>query len=239
MGILDEEKEGQYPICVEPEDCGYDPVMFSGVQTLAEHLEAVDEDRHILHSHPTAQESHLQGITDKALKDAIQQTVRRHDEHRKVISFCFLPVVVEGYRVCIVLQFNRRAFESHYALINDKAFGRSQIATSLIDASIREYFRQWLRELERPDPGADLGSIDRDYNEIIRSAGKYLMYTPANAGRHFTNYMGYFTLATQSRLSATKVQKASGKCWLREGNTPISRQPLICPRRSKYGITGR
>jgi hypothetical protein len=62
VGVLVEEREERYPICVEPEDCGYDPGIFSDVQAQAEHLEAVDEERRIFHSHPKVQENHKQRI---------------------------------------------------------------------------------------------------------------------------------------------------------------------------------
>jgi hypothetical protein len=138
VGTLARETDERHPICVEPEDCGYDPQKFADVQVLAEHLEAVDEERRLFHTHPVVQEGHERRIKAKALKNAIQTAVRRYDEYRGVVSFCSWPVLVEGYKVCVVLQFNRDAFQSHYALVRDKVDDRYEIATSLIDATIRE-----------------------------------------------------------------------------------------------------
>lgn len=207
VGVIVEEGADRYPICVEPEDCGYDPKAFSDVQAQAEHLEAVEE-RPIFHSHPKVQENHEQRIKLRALKNAIQQAVRRYDEYRGVVSFCSWPVLVEGYRVCVVLQFNRDAFESHYALVRNKVDGRYQIATSLADATITEYFSECAKALYKPDPGSGLGLTDRPFDEIIRAAGKSLMYTPAWAGGEGMGLHGLFRSC--NTISSLRYEGAEG-----------------------------
>jgi hypothetical protein len=208
VGVLVEEREDRYPICIEPEDCGYDPEAFSDVQAQAAHLEAVDEERHLFHSHPRAQETHEQRIKLRALRNAIQQAVRRYDKYRGIVSFCSWPVLVEGYRVCVVLQFNGDAFESHYALARNKVDGRHRIYTSLIDATITEYFSECVQTLSKPDPGSGLGLTDRDYDEIIRSAGKSLMYTPAWAGGELMGLHGLFHAC--NTISSLRYEGAEG-----------------------------
>jgi DNA integrity scanning protein DisA with diadenylate cyclase activity len=192
VGILVEDQDDRYPICIEPEDCGYEPDSFSDVKEQAQHLEAIDEERLIIHSHPIAQENHNQRLKLRALKNAIQATINRYDEYRGVISFCSWPVLVQGYRVCVVVQFNRDAFQSHYSLIKDRVDGRYAIATSLIDATVTECLNACVEALHKPDPGSGFGIVERDYDEIIRAAGKYLMYTPASAGAEIDGLHGLF-----------------------------------------------
>ena len=52
FGALVEQNDDRYPICFEPEDCGYDPDSFSDVLALADQMEALDEERHIFHTYP-------------------------------------------------------------------------------------------------------------------------------------------------------------------------------------------
>src|ERR1022692_1202742 len=67
VGLLVENLHDRHPVCVEPEDCGYKPALFGDVKKQSEHLEAVDKERNILHSHPIAQENHLRRLKDRAL----------------------------------------------------------------------------------------------------------------------------------------------------------------------------
>jgi hypothetical protein len=131
VGVLTEDRNDRHPVCLEPEDCGYDVHKFSGVLERANHLEAIDEEKHVLHSHPIAQENHERRMKARALKDAIQQLLNLDDEYHGVISFCSYPVLVEGYKVIVVLQLNRKAYFSHYSLGVSKK-DRFEILTSLL-----------------------------------------------------------------------------------------------------------
>ncbi len=191
VGILVEDRKDRHPICLEPEDCGYEVYKFSDVITRADHLEAIDEEQHMFHSHPIAQENHIRRMKSKALKNAVQQLLNLDDEYHGVISFCSYPVLVEGYKVIVVLQLNRIIYFSHYSLGIRKK-DRFEISTSLLNATIEEYLGECADALSRPNPGAGLGVIERDHDEIIRSAGKHLMYTPASACDEFDGLHGLF-----------------------------------------------
>jgi hypothetical protein len=69
IGVLVEDRKDRHPICLEPEDCGYEPDWFANVKAQALHLEAVDEERHIFHSHPAVQESQTRRLKLKALRE--------------------------------------------------------------------------------------------------------------------------------------------------------------------------
>jgi hypothetical protein len=184
VGILNEERQDRHPICLEPEDSGYEPRMFVNAKEQAMHLEAVDEERHIIHSHSAVQETRLRRLKRKALKNAVQQAVNQFDEYRGVISFCSWPILVEGYQVIVVLQLDRKEFHSYYSLTQNMREGFT-IATSLLDATIQEFLDHCADALNKPNPGASPSLLDRDYDEIIRAAGKQLMYIPAYATYSF------------------------------------------------------
>ncbi len=191
VGVLVEERDDRHPICLEPEDCGFDVTQFEEVKEQAIHLEASDEERHILHSHPIAQENHDRRLEIRALQKAVEQAVKRHDEYKDVVSFCSWPALVEGYRVIVVLQFSRDTFLSHYSL-TDVSWGRFPLATSLLDASVGEFLNLCFDALKKPAPGAGLNVIGRDYDEVIRSAGKNFMRTPAYKGGNLDGFYGLF-----------------------------------------------
>jgi DNA integrity scanning protein DisA with diadenylate cyclase activity len=180
IGVLVEDKKNRHPICLEPEDCGYEVFKFADVITRASHLEAIDEEHRIIHSHPIAQENHGNRIKAKALKNAIQQLLNLEDEYRGVISFCSYPVLVEGYKVVVALQLNREAYYSHYSLATNKR-DRFEISTSLLDATIKEYLAESSSALSKTNPGSGSEMLDRGYDEVIRRAGDYLMYTITSA----------------------------------------------------------
>lgn len=201
VGVLTEERKDRHPVCLEPEDCGYDVSIFSKVNEQAIHYEATDPDRLLFHSHPVAEENHRKSLKRRALQKAILNTIQASDDYRELVSFSSWPILVDGYFVCLILQFNRNAFKRHYALTKNKYNDQWWIATSLIDATIKEYLEGCSKALMEPNPGAGLDILGRDHDELIRSAGKTLMYTPASAGGDIEGLHGLFnSLNTISSL---------------------------------------
>lgn len=183
IGVLVEDREDRHPICLEPENCGFQVNQFDEVEEQALHLEATDELRNSFHSNPTLQERHLKSIEIAALQTAVLNVLRRHERYQGVVSRCSWPILVDGYRVMVVLQFNRDAFNSHYSLLKDTTDrGNARLFTSLLDATTDEFFSSCQEALWK---GEHINVVDRDYNEIFRTAGKKLMYAPAYAGVEF------------------------------------------------------
>lgn len=116
IGVLYEEKENSYPICLQPEDCGYYPEQFLKINDTAAYLESTDKDNQIFHSHPIAQERHERYIHNKSIKSAIEGILSELDKESDTVSFCSMPIAVEGYMVCTVLQLSRKVSDSHYSL---------------------------------------------------------------------------------------------------------------------------
>ena len=187
VGILTEDRAGSYPICLQPEDCGYPPELFQCLKDQAKHLAAIDEESKVRHTHPIAEANHRIRLERKALHEqkamrkALQKVITDQAVKTGRVSFCSWLVPVEGYMVSVVLQLNREAFDSYYSLKRKQAFERYPLVTSLIDATVAEYLNGCAKELTEPNPGTRRIFWDRDYDEIIRSAGKRLLYTPGFA----------------------------------------------------------
>jgi len=217
IGLLVENLHDRHPVCLEPEDCGYKPALFSDVKQQAEHFEAVDEERNIFHSHPIAQENHLRRLKDNALLKALEEVLSREDEHKGVVSFCSRPMLLEGYKVSVVLQIDRTTFSSYYSLSTTLAEERFTLKTSLIDATVEEYLKHCSSALTKPDPGRNLGIIESDHEDLIRSAGQNLMYSAAYAGRDLEGLHGLFN--TCNTISSLRYEGAEGL-----GSLVIARQ---------------
>ncbi|HDY87522.1 MAG TPA: hypothetical protein ENH82_05315, partial [bacterium] len=144
----------------------------------------------IMPSNFFAQKSPRENIKPK-IQTSAHNIIKQKDKQNGVVSFCSWPVLVEGYWILVVLQLRKNAFESHYALKKDKLKHGSRIYTSLIDAVIAEYFNEWEEELRKTNPGKAI-SLGRESQEIVRAAGKSLMFTPAWSVGNFYELQGLF-----------------------------------------------
>ena len=208
IGILNKAVEGYHPICVEPEDCGYNPEIFSDINQIAENLEKLDEDRNIFHTDSNVHQSYLRLIKLRALKNAVEKILNTEYMLSKKTSFCSMPVEVENYLVFTVLQLSEDVINSHYSLYKTKFENRFSITRSLIDSVISEYLSACSKALNRPSPGANLNIIERDAQEIIRSAGKNFMYTVSSVGKNFDGLHGLYEACVS--ISALKYEGVEG-----------------------------
>lgn len=88
VGVLHEERRDRSPLCVEPEDCGFNPSLFSEAAEQAAHIVAVDDERYVMHSHAVAQDLHERRLRMRALRDALEGTVNRRARYDGKIAFC-------------------------------------------------------------------------------------------------------------------------------------------------------
>jgi len=142
------------------------------------------------------------------LRDALEMEIRKDDTQRSLISFCSLPVLVNEYHVSVVLQLQRDIFFSHDHLDIDKNI-TSRLATSLIDATVLECLEIYTKELSKPVPRKGFMFAERPPDEIMRAAGRRLMYTPiarldADIAWHYQLY------SLCNAISAMKYEGASG-----------------------------
>jgi hypothetical protein len=55
LGLHPSPQPNQHPVCLEPEDCGFQVSRFSSVLEDAKHHWAIDQDRDLMHMHPKMQ----------------------------------------------------------------------------------------------------------------------------------------------------------------------------------------
>lgn len=177
VGVLIDERENRHPVCLEPEDCGHGVSEFDNVKQLALSLQTLDSENHILHSHPLAQQRHVDRIEKAAISNAILQCIDFRNKHDGKVTFCSGPIKIDSYLVCIVLELDRTAFESLYALRNSIYQDRYKVPTSLVGATVDRLLRSLANALYKPEPGAGLGVLEQEEDEVIRNGGRDLMGT--------------------------------------------------------------
>lgn len=207
IGVLEGKRNDRHAICLEPDDCGYKTSEFAEVKKQAQHLEATDPEKDVFHTHPISQQRHNQYLKLKALKTAVHEIVNRRYESDKIISFCSCPVLVEQYWVVVAIQFNCDVYLAQYALTKNERH-RLTIYTSLLDATVAVYLNDCAEALTKPDPGSSFTTFDRDPDEIIRAAGKKLMYTPSSTCDQLDGWHGLFEAC--NTISSLNYEGAEG-----------------------------
>ena len=170
LGILREEnkesKYVQYPICIQPEDCGIDVTLFEEVDKLANSIWEKDQRRNILHGMPYIHQNHQDKIRRDSVRNAVQQLVDRNFEEKNIVSFVSQSVELENYEIFVVLQFEEDVYNSFYGLTNTGKFTRQ----SFFDSLIWVFLGESLDTMYRPRAETAPQSITTDKKEVMRIA---------------------------------------------------------------------
>jgi hypothetical protein len=135
------------------------------------HLHPNDHDRIAKH--------HWYELVCRATESTLQSLAASRHENRR--SFCAVPVSLQGYLVTVVLQLSADCYDGYYTLPKATT-GRP---TNLPHAAVMEFLHDCNRALREADTADnDQPVLDRDYNELLRSAGRRLMLRVAPAGTH-------------------------------------------------------
>src|SRR5579871_3544099 len=184
VGRQIEPQRGFHPICTVPDECPYQPDLFSGLDELAAQMEDADPENpltKVLHSHPIAHENAVRSMKMRALRGAVMRKIKEVTDNEAILTRISGPTKVDNYLVMLVLQISRRIYDSHYRLTRDYAQERWTVtyhrAPSLLSAVIDEYMQACSTFLHRPNPGAGFQIIEED-EELLRRAAKQIMYGP-------------------------------------------------------------
>ncbi|GGG54716.1 DNA integrity scanning protein DisA nucleotide-binding domain protein [Hymenobacter glacieicola] len=169
-------------IVVEPASHRYRPHDFTAIKARAAALEPDGPREVVYHLHPLDHdrfEKHRwYELLRRATEHSLNDLVGLREEDR--VSFCSLPVSVGGYLVIVVLQLSAEVYTSYYALPGPAGPARP---ASLLAATVLEFLQDASRALRESDTDDDRPVLDRDYNEVLRAAGRRFMLRAA-AGSH-------------------------------------------------------
>jgi len=206
IGVLVETRENRRPICVEPEDCGYSVESFSALKELVQELKEVDEENRIFHTHPLAQQNHLERININAYREAIEKILKKQDmcgDFEKFISF---PTYIDGFLVFAVLELKKEILNGYYSLTKDKFADRYIISRSFIESTIDIFLKECTVALK--DPEKAIPAIERSSDELLKESAKQFMYTVSQAGGNFEGLHGLFESC--NAISALKYEGEEG-----------------------------
>ena len=178
------EAEAPEAVVLEPASHRYTPADFRHVKTRAAMLEAnAGPQGSVYHLHPNdhdrSEKQHWYELVCQATESTIQELTITRGENRR--SFCSGPVSLQGYLVTVVLQLAADCYDGYYALPKPGS-GRP---INLPHAAVLEFMHDCSRALREADTADnDQPVLDRDYNELLRSAGRRLMLRVAPAGTH-------------------------------------------------------
>ncbi|MCC2546357.1 DNA integrity scanning protein DisA nucleotide-binding domain protein [Hymenobacter sp. BT175] len=168
-------------VVVEPPTHRYSPADFANVKTMAAELEPDGPREIVYHLHPADHDRFEKRRWYELLRRATKLTANyvAASLHEDRVSFCALPVSVHGYLVFVVLQLSAEAYGSYYSLPTQ---GTTRPG-SLVNAAVYEFLQDCSRALRESETDEDRPILDRDYNEVLRAAGRRFMLRAA-AGTH-------------------------------------------------------
>lgn len=206
IGVLTDERTDRHPICLEPEDCGFNVKNFSDVKKLAAELENVDEEKRIFHSHEIAQANHNRRITTKSYIEAINKILKRDDIYGKKMYFVAAPTYIEGFLVFTILSLNKTEYNRYYSLTKETKDDRFTIYRSLIESTIYTFLKECSNALKYPNN--TIRSIDRGADELLREAGRQFMYTASGSGGNFEGLHGLYDACNE--IASMRYEGAVG-----------------------------
>jgi len=170
-------KEGDEPnaVVLEPTSVRYNPDDFAEIKNRAAALEADAGPRDIVyHLHPNDHDRYEKQrwyeLVCRATETTLNELSYSRVENRR--SFCSVPVNLQGYLVTVVLQLAADCYEGYYTLPKSS----STRPGNLPHAAVLEFLHDCTRALREADTADnDQPMLDRDYNELLRSAGRRLM----------------------------------------------------------------
>jgi hypothetical protein len=171
-------------VVVEPSTIRYQPQDFAGVKSRAASLEADAGPRDIVyHLHPNDhdrfEKQHWYELVCQATEATLNELTESRQENRR--SFCSVPVSLQGYLVTVVLQLAADCYDGYYTLPKPNPHRPA----NLPHAAVLEFLHDCTRALREADTADnDQPMLDRDYNELLRSAGRRLMLGVSPASTH-------------------------------------------------------
>ena len=168
----------------------------------------------------------------RGMRDAVQETLNALDEHATHQHFAGWPVEIRGYFVLTVLRLQRKPLRAYPSLRPHRFYtdGRP-LAPSLLVAAMFRFNEEGVKALTEAEPGASLFARPRESEELLRSAGKTLLDTPAQAlGLDPANIKLFATCNTISSLRYEGAEGVGKLLLARRGHPNIEEIfALTCP----------
>jgi len=178
LGLLRAEapQEDNYPVCIEPEECGFSPNEFASIRQDAAHRKALDPESLVMCTDPRHHQSYQNRVHRKSEEGAVLAVL--DDKAIEGAEFFFSGFIPVGkYDVGIVLCLTRKGGMPYELpkVYSEERYGQY---SSLLNAVIREFFSDCLSALDVRDP-EDVAEVrERPVADLFRAAGSRFMESP-------------------------------------------------------------
>jgi hypothetical protein len=172
-------------VVVEPSSLRYQPSEFAGIKELASSFEENAGPReNVYHLHPQdhdrMEKQHWYELVCRATDQTLQTIVANRQENRR--AFCSTPLSLNGYLVVVVVMLAADAYGAYYTLPGKSG---QNWPSSLPHAAVLEFLHECTRALREADTADNEQPVlDRDYNEVLRGAGRRLMLRISPGNMH-------------------------------------------------------
>ncbi|MBX0291143.1 DNA integrity scanning protein DisA nucleotide-binding domain protein [Hymenobacter sp. HSC-4F20] len=203
-----EEATEAVPVCLEPIDCGLNSEAFTEAQARGRYYRYLQPwnspDRELM-----SEEMIQRKQTALGLRQAVQEVLDEVANGTRHLYFAGAPVPINQHSVVPVLRLNRKALQAYPTLQKNRYYTDGRLLShSLLMAAVLRFHEECLKSLTEPEPGSGLLVRPRDTDEIIRSAGKLFMDTPAqDLG---TNPAAAKLFTTCNTISSLRYEGAEG-----------------------------
>ena len=213
LGILRDVTDPQtnYPICLQPDECGISPESFKSIDTSAKKIYDTDPRKDIRHTMPHVHENYHEDLKIECQCKAIQERLDAHFSQFGLVSFISEPVRVNKYDIFVILQFNNDDYEKFQLLkrtefkIHD--YRKSRVYRSFADATVQVFLYAAIQSLFKPNQNRRLYEIDTRQDEILRISGERFSNTIVQAAT--ASRGGYYFYGTCNYLAAEKYESKS------------------------------
>jgi DNA integrity scanning protein DisA with diadenylate cyclase activity len=167
--------------CLEPEDCGLPSEPFDGAVARGKVIQLTTPPPYVESADVSAdmvrRKHEVIGI-----REAVQETLDQLDEHAPHQHFAGWPVEMHGHFVVTILRMQRKPLRAYPSLRPHRFYTSGRpLAPSLLVAAMHRFNDETVKALKEAAAGMGFFVRPRESEELLRSAGKALMDTPAQA----------------------------------------------------------
>jgi hypothetical protein len=176
VGVRTLEKTDGYPVCVEPEDEGWNPKIFFNCNIRTEEIYKEHPDHNIIYGDEPRMRDKPENIRKKSVREAVKEVVLKYDSQHGTFTFCGWPTRVEGYYVVPILQFDKTQLLEYPHLSEPIRFDRFESSTGLIQSVIDCLLEKATDALEKKEPGRFFDTFPEENSSILQKAGRNFCY---------------------------------------------------------------
>jgi hypothetical protein len=216
------EPDKQHPVCLEPEDCGFEVSHFASVLEDANHHFAIDEERNLMHMHPKMQASADHWRNRRALQKAVLSALNGFSRNEYIRYYSSPACSVGGYEVSVIAKVTFPEGGIPYEVPRIYAPDRNAPDNSLFDIAIRRFLAHCASALYSPKPESVEGIARRRPEEIIHESASELLTIPVFAAGGLHGLYGLFnSCATISALRYEGGESGGGIIIARPGHPNV------------------